>query len=75
MKIYCFDRDACTYTKYLNLEELEEYNLEEPFIACPECNELAIVVNDAFSIDDIQNSLFTSYLKLMEKEKNDQTNT
>lgn len=75
MKIYCFDRDACTYTRYLKLEELEEYNLEEPFIACPECNELAIVVNDAFSIDDMQNSLFTSYLKLMEKEKNDQTNT
>ena len=71
MKVYCLNRNACAYTKYLKLEELVEYNLEEPFIACPECNELAIVVNDEFNIDDIQDSLFTSYFKLMEKEKND----
>lgn len=71
MKIYCLNRDSCAFTKYLTLKELQEYNLEEPFIACTECNDLAILVKNEFSIDEIDESLFTTYLKLLQKEKKD----
>ena len=71
MKIYCLNRDSCAFTKYLTLKELEDYNLQEPFINCTECNDLAIVVKDDFSIDEIETSLFTTYLKLLQKEKKD----
>lgn len=69
MKIYCFNRDSCAHTKYLSLEELQDYNLEEPFIACSECNELAAIVNNDFILDDSTEQLFIAYLKLLQKEK------
>lgn len=69
MKIYCFDRDSCAHTNYLSLEKLQEYNLEQPFIACPECNKLAAIVKDDFSLNDDNQNLFIAYLKLLEKEK------
>jgi hypothetical protein len=69
MKIFCFDRDKCAFTHYLELKELEDYNLEQPFIKCLKCNELAVIVTDDFDLDDTSN-LFQSFLKILEKEKN-----
>ena len=73
MKIFCLDRNKCAFTYYLELKELEDYNLEEPFIKCLECNELAVIVNNDFDLNDT-NNLFQSFLKIIEKEKNVQNN-
>ena len=45
MKIYCLDREYCGYQKiYNNLIEQEK----ELFLKCPECNSLAMRVQNSF---------------------------
>ena len=49
MKIYCLDRQVCSYQKiYNNLVEKSETEL---FLKCPSCNGLAIRVSNSFSYD------------------------
>ena len=67
MKITCLN-EACLYTEKIELDNLNAFDLEKPFIACPECNELAVIVKNNFTFEN-KESLYLCYLKVLHKEK------
>ena len=69
MKLVCFDTENCSYVQTLTLEELNDYNLDKPFVKCPECLSLAIIAKDDFNPDDLDfNSAISSMLKLSKRK-------
>lgn len=69
MKVFCFNLDECSYIHAIPVEELNEYDLTKPFIKCPQCNSLAIIANDNFNPDHIdQQLLINSIIKLSKRK-------
>jgi hypothetical protein len=69
MKILCFDLDNCGYAYQIPLEELTDYDLAKPFIKCFECNSLAILVKDDFTLtENNRDHLISSLLKLSKRK-------
>ena len=69
MKVFCFNAEDCSYFEQIPYDRIDEYNLNKPFIRCPECNSLAIVVKDDFDLNSINEAtILSSLLKLSKRE-------
>lgn len=69
MKLLCFNLDDCGYVQHIPTEDLPLYNLEQPFVKCPECNSLAILTKDNFDPNKLdENLIFSSILKLSKRK-------
>ena len=69
MKVFCFNLDECAYTYSIPTEELTNYDLTKPFIKCPQCNSFAIIANDTFDLNNIDQQLIINSILKLSKRK------
>lgn len=68
MKLLCFNEN-CQYVEQIKSDDLQDFDLNKPFIRCPECNSLAMLVKDDFDLNKIdENLLFSSFYKLLKRK-------
>lgn len=55
-KLYCLDRDICSYQRYYSLKESKE--IKPLFTKCPICGSLAVNINIDFHLKQLSETNF-----------------